>query len=194
MFRILAVRLIALVAALMVVVVGSMTLAGPASAANGVSVYEVAISGTASGNPFARTGALVVGPTVDRVATTNGVNQFEVCLQSGSPAAAPETGAIKFGTNSACFGGRAALDLAVTGWTGSDFIVRPDANLAYSGFNGWNARSGIAAFIYYPIGGQAAFRFGQDGTLSGSLQLQGVGGGGLGSGTYTASLTGRLVG
>ena len=115
-------------------------------------------------------------------------------MQSGSPAAAPETGAIKLGSNSACFGGRTSIDLAVTGWTGNDYIVRPAANVTYTGSNGWNARTGLAAYIYYPTAGQGAFRFGQNGTVNGTLQLQGFGGGGFGSSTYLANVTGKLVG
>lgn len=159
--------------------------AGTASA----STYAIKITGTSSNNQFTITGTLSTRATVTK-ATTNGVNPFEVCLKAGSPAARPTTGAIQYGTNSACFPSAGAnVDTSqVRGSTSSVSIV-PDGRLQATLLNQWNARGGVAVCVYAPVNGSITLRF--SGTkVTGTVDLEGFGGSSCGRSSYRARITG----
>lgn len=169
---------------------------GVAAAAPSVTslVYEVVIEGTASGNAFRRTATLTLIPTVTDV-TGNGVNPFEACLRSGFPAGAPAVGAIWYGTNTACFPDRGqAIDLTYAVADADGFHTEADPNLQALMVNHWTASDDyIFAFPYGPVSGGTTYRFFEDGTVQGAVEL--VGHGGLGGySTYSATFSGALVG
>jgi hypothetical protein len=173
--------------------------ATPASSADRqpIGVYTVHLTGTVSGHDFARDGRIEVRTTVTAAGTTNGVNPYDVCLKSGFPGAAPEVGAIWFGTNSACFAATAQIDLASTEVSGSTYVARPDPSVEGVGVNGWTAQDGSVACIYVPNGGSATYEFHDDGTVTGHLDLTGFVAvcGSIGTqSTFTAELTGSRAG
>lgn len=181
-------------AAALAAVALTLTGAGAASAQAATPVvYEVVISGTASGNAFERTGTITVLPTVTDV-TTNGVNPFEVCLESGFPAGLPEVGAIWYGTNTACFEDRGQqIDLTHAVWDDAGFHTEPDPNLQALLVNHWTASDDyIFAFPYGPYRGGTSYQFFDDGTVTGTIDLLGHGGLG-GHSTYQATLSGVRV-
>lgn len=159
--------------------------------------YEVTLRGQVSGNPFQRAATITVGPTVASSGTTSEVNPVEICLRSGFPAGTPETGAIWFGTNSACFPTRGAdLDLAIVSAAGPTVEVAPDSAVAATLANGFNAAGGVVACIYAPDGGTVTYRFGPD-RVEGTVALTGFGGacGAVGtSATYSATFAGERAG
>ncbi len=163
-----------------------------AEAATIQRAYSVTITGTASGNPFTRTGTLVVANTVTRV-TTNGVNPLEVCLASGSPASSPDAGAIWLNTNSACISSRATLDTAFVSTSGGTVTVQPDSRIAATGSNVFTTRRSITACPYFPSAGAASYTFFANNTVSGTIRITGYGGAFCGTSTYVASITGRRI-
>jgi hypothetical protein len=162
--------------------------AAPASAVLPPSVasWWVTITGTTSGKPFIVGGTVTLHRTVTRAGTTNGVNRGDVCLQAGLPAGRPTRGAIWYGSNSACFpDGRENLDLAYVTVTGNQLTVNPDRRFQAPMTNVWVDRCSYSA-----TSGAATYRVHTNGSLSGSLRLQGNGGASCGTSTYIATLTG----
>ncbi len=153
--------------------------------------YDVIISGTANGYSFMRTARMGVFPTVTAV-TRNGVNPYDVCLISGSPAAHPETGAIQFGTNSKCWGGGANLDLVST-------AVLPDGAVAdivdptiTANTNLINAQSGLTADVYRITSGFMRIA-GSGGLIFGNLNFTGTAFVMYGTASYVATFTAYWV-
>jgi hypothetical protein len=173
----------------------TVTAAGVATAAPAPDeiVYEVTIEGTASGNAFSRSATLTVLPTVTDV-TENGVNPYEVCLRSGFPSGTPEIGAIWYGTNTACFPDNGqALDLAVAAEDSGGFHTEPDPAVQALMVNHWTASDDhLFAFPYGPVSGGTSYRFFEDGSVQGAIELVGHGGMG-GTSTYSAVLSGVRV-
>jgi hypothetical protein len=160
----------------------------PASAALPPSVasWRVTISGTTSGKPFTVGGTVTLHRTVTRAGTINGVNRGDVCLKAGLPAGRPPRGAIWYGSNSACFPAvRENLDLAYVAVSGNQLTVNPDRRFQDPATNVWTDRCSYSA-----TGGAATYRVHTNGTLSGSVRLQGQGGAACGTSTYNATLTG----
>ncbi|MER7207024.1 hypothetical protein [Streptosporangium sp. NPDC000239] len=165
--------------------------AGTATGRSSTAVsYSVVISGTVSGRSFRRSATLVLRSTVTRV-TTNGTNPVDVCLKSGFPAGAPQVGAIWYGSNSACFGGTAALDMAYVRTSGNTATVSPDSRISASGSNNFTATGTLTSCVYFPTEGGASYTFRNDGTVSGRISIRGFGGYPCGYSTYTANLSGR---
>jgi hypothetical protein len=185
---------LATAAALLVTATLAVTGAGTAQARAAAPVtYEIVIEGTASGNAFQRTGTITLMPTTSEV-TTNDVNPYEVCLRSGFPAGTPEVGAIWYGTNTSCFpdnGQAVDLTYAVEDETG--YYTEPDPNVQALMVNHWTASENyIYAFPYGPYQGATSYRFADDGTVTGTVELVGHGGMG-GNSTYSAALSGTRV-
>lgn len=156
--------------------------------------YAVTISGTVSTNNFRRSGEIVLRPVVDGVATQNGVNPFELCLRSGFPAGAPETGALWFGSNTACFPTRSDIDMVSVELNGNTYAAVPDAGLGATGVNGWTAESGLTACLYFPIEGRTVLTFDAEGGVEGRIDMVGFFGGCGAVGTrstYKATVSGR---
>lgn len=171
----------------------------PSSGGITYGTYTVTLSGQVSGNAFERTATLTVMPTISTTGTTNGVNDAEFCLQSGFPAATPETGAIWLGTNSGCFPTTGAdLDMAYVSVEGSSANVAPDSEIAATYSNSFTASSDpIFACIYAINGGQMSAEFNGDfvdGTVEISGFFAGCGGVGGPTATYSASLAGQRTG
>jgi hypothetical protein len=185
--------IVVLAAIVSAVVTMTAVLSTPASAAaRKVIVYRVTIRGTASGNPFAVRGVLLLAPTVTRV-TTNGVNPFEACLASGFPAGNPQTGAIRYGTNSACFRSRGAnIDTVFARLRGRTYRTRPDGRLQATFLNNWTARPGITACIYSPVSGSTVYRL-RNKRVRGAIHMRGYGGAFCGFSTYDARIRGRRI-
>jgi len=158
--------------------------------------FAVVMSGNTSfGQPFVRTGVVVLTRTVTRV-TTNGVNPVDVALASGNPAITPEVGAINFGTNSAFLGGRAAIDLAYvnTAVRGNTLTVtvQPDPRIAATYANFFTVNSGLTAFPYNVNTGTMVLTFttdarGQLTSVTGRVDIADA----LKGTRYQATLTGR---
>lgn len=185
-------RLLVVPTIAMMMTVTSWAVGSAAQAATILQAYSVTISGTASGNPFTRTGTLIVATTVTR-ATTNGVNPVEVCLNSGTPAASPDAGAIRFNSNSACISSRATLDLTFVSVSGGTVTVTPDSRIAATGGNVFTTRRSITACPYFPSAGSARYTFFTNNTVSGTIRITGYGGAFCGSSTYAATVTGRRI-
>jgi hypothetical protein len=166
---------------------------GNARAAARPVIFDVTLSGSVSGRPFSRSAVMLFARTVDRVATTNGVNRAEMCLASGFPAGRPETGAIRYGTNSACFRSRgASIDTSYVTVTGSTYIARPDPRLTSTYLNTFTSSPGIASSIFSAQSGSIALRFGRGGTIRGTIALHGYCGGLCGETDYFARVSGRV--
>ncbi|HEY5836259.1 hypothetical protein [Streptomyces sp.] len=163
-----------------------------AKRAGGTAVWRVVISGTASGRPFRRVALLALAPTQTRV-TTNGVNPLDVCLVSGTPSVRPETGAIHFSSNSACYGYRSRLDMGYVQVSGSTVKFAPDSRLSATHVNNHTASYGITACIYYPVSGLGSFTFFSNGVVRGSVRYSGFAGFGCGWSTYIASVAGNRI-
>lgn len=153
--------------------------------------YDVTISGTVSGHQFQRSATLKVVPVITTVGTTNGVNDVDVCLVSGSPAAQPAVGAIWFGSNSACDpgAGSADIDLGYVTVDGTTITVKPDEKVAATLGNNFTSSAGIAACLYAPVSGSLSIRT-DGGSVSGSLDVSGYGGAMCGNSAYQATVTG----
>lgn len=164
--------------------------APPAIAASPTAAtYDIRISGSSSNNRFTIAGTLSTRATITRT-TTNGVNPIEVCLRAGSPAAAPSTGAIQYGTNSACFRSAGAnVDTSQVRSTAKAISIVPDGRLQATFLNQWNARGGVTACVYAPVSGSITLKF-SGSKLTGSIDLAGFGSGVCGRSTYKASITG----
>lgn len=166
----------------------------PAAAQTGVATYQITIAGTASGNPFRLGGLFVVAPRVTSV-TTNGLNPFETCVRVGYPAATPQTGAIWYGSNTACFSSRGQnIDLvyANANANGSAYATQPDGRLQATYSNNWTARGGITACLYSPASGSTSYNI-TGSNVSGTIQLQGYGGAFCGNSTYIAQFNGVRI-
>jgi hypothetical protein len=153
--------------------------------------YDVTISGTVSGHQFERSATLRILPVITTAGTTNGVNDVDVCLISGSPAAHPAVGAIWFGSNSACDpgAGSADVDLGYVTVDGTTITVTPDEKVAATLGNNFTSTAGIAACLYAPVSGSLSIRTG-GGSVSGTLDLSGRGGALCGNSTYQATVAG----
>lgn len=184
-------RLTVLCASLVLLVGLVLAVPAPADAAvQSVASWRVTVQGTVSGRPFTQTGTVVMARPVARVGTNNGVNPIEVCLKVGFPAGVPSTGAIWYGTNSACFPFRSAnIDMAYVSVSGSTVTARADGRLQATYLNGWTATSSIAANYYSPTGGSATYTLRSNGSLTGSVNLTGRAGAN-GVSTYRATITG----
>jgi hypothetical protein len=185
-------RKLAVVPIAVVTVLAGLLPAVPAAAAlpPTLASWRVTISGTASRNAFTIDGTVTMHRTVTR-STTNGVNEIDVCLKAGFPAGLPSTGAIWYGSNSACFQvARANLDLAYVGFSGDEMTVRADGRLQALVINLWTGRPTVSTCPYSPTGGSAVYRINSDGSLSGSVRLQGYGGAFCGTSTYDATVRG----
>jgi hypothetical protein len=157
--------------------------------------YAVTITGTVSGRGFRREATLRIVPTIASTGTTNAVNPFDVCLVSGFPGGQPEVGAIWFSSNSGCNPGASAadLDLADISVDGSVVTVTPDSRIAATlGNNFTSSSSYISACVYAPVGGALVINI-AEGSISGSLHVQGYGGAMCGQTTYDADLTGSAA-
>ncbi|WP_372670877.1 hypothetical protein [Amycolatopsis kentuckyensis] len=153
--------------------------------------YDVTISGSVSGHSFRRSATLRVVGTISSSGSTNDVNPVDVCLVSGNPAAQPQPGAIRFGSNSGCLPGSGAadLDLASVEADGGSITVEPVENIAATGGNVFTASSSIAACPYYPVSGRLRVTI-DDGDVSGSIEVTGYGGAFCPSTTYDAKISG----
>jgi hypothetical protein len=192
------------VAALMSVALGSTTTAEAATRTTTVSpitivskarktpVWQVVVSGTASGHPFRRSALVALAPTQTRV-TTNGVNPVDVCLISGTPSVQPQPGAIHFSSNSACYGYRSRMDMGSVRVSGGTVAFAPDSRLSATFVNNHTASYGITACIYYPVSGQESFTFYSNGVVRGSVAYSGFAGFGCGWSTYIASVAGSRI-
>ncbi|MGW5724084.1 hypothetical protein ACWEVP_48520 [Amycolatopsis sp. NPDC003865] len=153
--------------------------------------YDVTISGSVSGHSFRRPATLRVVDTISSSGTTNDVNPVDVCLVSGNPAAQPQPGAIRFGSNSGCLPGSGAadLDLASVDADGTTITVEPVENIAATGGNVFTASSSIAACPYYPVSGRLRVTI-DDGDVSGSIEVTGYGGAFCPSTSFDATISG----
>ncbi|MEV4279627.1 hypothetical protein [Actinoplanes xinjiangensis] len=189
-------RHLAVVPVVIAAVVTALLLGAPASAAlpPAVASWRVTVSGTVSGSPFTVGGTVTLHRTVTRAGTANGLNAGDVCLKAGFPAGLPATGAIWYGTNSACFGvARANVDLAYVTVTSNQITAKPDGRLRALMANTWMKRSAATTCPYSPAGGTAVYRVDDNGSLSGTLRLQGQGGAYCGPSGYHATVTGVRI-
>jgi hypothetical protein len=162
----------------------------------GSNVYQVTITGTASGNAFSRTGLVVMSRTITRT-TTNGVNALDVWLTSGSPITSPQRGAITFASNNYYIGSRSLVDLAFVTWNAATqtVTVRPDANTAAIGANVFNSSSGVLGSLYQIYGGQMQLRLTNGGTrVSGTIDVIAKGAYYYTQVRYQATITGIYIG
>ncbi|KAA9377019.1 hypothetical protein F5972_21495 [Microbispora cellulosiformans] len=155
--------------------------------------YEVTITGAAGQADFEREGTVRVLDTISEVGTTNEVNVVDVCLVSGFPAARPEAGAIRLGSNSGCDPDASAahIDLAYVETDGQTVTVRPDERVAATLGNNFTAGSGLAAGLYAPVSGQMSITIDDGGDLSGTVDIVGYGGAGFGEIRYQAEISGH---
>jgi hypothetical protein len=154
--------------------------------------FDVTISGTVSGKQFTRSGTLRILPVITTVGTANGVNDVDVCLVSGYPAAQPGVGSVWFGSNSACDpgAGHGHVDLGYVAVDGSTVTLKPDERVAAMQANNFTSSAGIAACLFAPLSGELSLD--TDGrSVSGSVELSGYGGAICGNSTYHADVSGR---
>ncbi|WP_290059251.1 hypothetical protein [Amycolatopsis solani] len=153
--------------------------------------YEVTLSGSVEGRSFRRSATLRVVETISSTGTTNDINPVDVCLASGNPAAQPQLGAIRFGSNSGCLPGTAAadLDLAEVDADGGEITVEPVENVAATGGNLFTASTSVAACPYYPVSGRLRVTI-DGGDVSGSVEVTGYGGAFCGKTAYDATISG----
>ncbi len=156
-------------------------------------IYSVTLHGKASGWSFSRTGKLALADyPITTVATTNGINAADILLVSGSPAANPQRGAIKYATNSSLVSGMANLDLAFVTYdqTKRTLKIRPDGRLTYAYPSYWTSTSGLTANLHTINGGSIELTFSQDFlNIKGSINITST----L-RGTYRATLSGTFLG
>lgn len=167
-----------------------------AAAPSGSMVYQVTISGTASGNPFTRTGYVVLSSTITRT-TTNGVNPLDVWLTSGNPLTSPQLGAISFGTNNSYLGGSSLLDIAYVAYNGTTqtITIQPDPSYGGIGANVFNSSGGLLGSLYQIYGGQMQLQLRDGGsTIAGTVDVVAKGAYYYTQASYRATVTGRFVG
>jgi hypothetical protein len=158
--------------------------------------YDVTIRGTVDGVAFDRTGVLRLRRPFATSGTQNGANSVELCLRSGDPWTTPQPGAITLGSNSACFGGTAELDM---GYVSTDrsthrVLFEPDPDLAAVCINTYTRTSNVGAAVYAPYNGGMLVEFrNRRGRVIGAIDTNGltncVSAGGS---RYTAEFTGKL--
>ncbi|MFJ7219858.1 hypothetical protein [Amycolatopsis sp. NPDC098790] len=153
--------------------------------------YDVTISGSVSGHSFRRSATLRVVETISSSGTTNDVNPVDVCLVSGNPAAQPQPGALRFGSNSGCLPGSGAadLDLASVEADGDTITVEPVENMAATGGNVFTSSSSVAACPFFPKSGRLRVTI-DGGDVSGSIEVTGYGGAFCGNTVYDAQISG----
>ncbi|MGW5049637.1 hypothetical protein [Actinokineospora sp. NPDC004072] len=163
------------------------TTAVPAAPVIELGEYAVVLTGTAGGRGFERPAQLSVTGTITATGTTNGVNEIDVCLISGFPAAGIELGATWFGTNTGCLPsvGVPDLDLAHTTVSGATVTVRPDT--AIPGLNAF-----ASTCLHQVADGAMEVTFGFNGRVTGTITARGS----CGNGDpldYTATFTGTRL-
>lgn len=153
--------------------------------------YDVTLSGSVSGHSFRRSATLRIVETISSSGTTNDVNPVDVCLVSGNPAAQPQPGAIRLGSNSGCLPGTGAadLDLASVDTDGDTIDVEPVESMAATGGNLFTTSSSIAACPFFPISGRLSVTV-DGGDVSGSVEITGYGGATCGNTVYDAKISG----
>lgn len=157
------------------------------------ATYEVTLAGTAGGTAFERTARLRVLDTITEIGITNDLNAVDVCLVSGEPAGRPEAGAIWYGSNSNCRPSNTgtAMDLGYVTVNGGTITVEPDERIAATLSNNFTTSDDyLHAGLYAPVGGSLRVELDTDGTVSGTVDLQGYVGAGYGNATYRASISG----
>ncbi|GAA1266912.1 hypothetical protein Psi02_08610 [Planotetraspora silvatica] len=191
-------------AALAVVTVSGTTTAHAAAKAKPVSpitivkkakkvpTWKVTITGRAGGHAFKRTGVVRLASTRTRV-TTNGINKIDVCLISGTPSVRPQTGAIHFGSNAACYGYRTRVDMGYVKVSGGTVSFTPDSRLSATFVNNHTDSNGLLACIYYPVSGKGSYTFYSNGTIRGKISYRGFAGLGCDWSSYSATITGRRI-
>lgn len=161
------------------------------------AIYQVTISGVASGWSFTRTAYLAVSQTVDTVnASGTGLNPREFTLLSGNPISSPSRGAIQFSTNTGVLGARARLDVAYVSAntrTGAVSInLAPNVSRG-SSFELFNVNSGLTANVYFISSGRMNLQFSNNGQrVSGTAAF--LGNGALfGTASYAIQISGVRI-
>jgi len=156
-------------------------------------VYDVVIDGIVAGQPFERTGKVVIGdPIIDPFGTSNDVNSFEVGLFSTdsllNPTFAQGVGSITFLSNNA-LAQRDPLDTVYEGYdpATNTYYVEPDSAVAFSSLNTFT-NSGLTGLPYNVLQGVVALQPFEDGTISGSINFSGTA-----NTSYQATLVGSLT-
>lgn len=159
--------------------------------------YQVWLSGDVSGHSFARPATLVVTESIDRGASSNGVNAIDVCLSSGNPYATPASGAIAFGSNTGCLPAARAqdIDMVFLEVNGGEVTIRPDATMLAVGLNAFTVTASVTSPIYMIETGEMRLSFDGD-AVAGTIDVIGfcsfcTGGAGGSRGRYQAALEGR---
>lgn len=157
-------------------------------------IFNIRLTGSASGWAFNRVGRLALSPTVSRYGTQNGVNPYDALIVSGNVFAGGGSGAISFATNSFLMGGRAAIDMAFVSYnskTGT-LQIQVDGRLGQTYSNMFTVKDGLLATPWAVQGGTAAIQIGKQ-SVSGYLNLQGRGAY-WGGASYYATFSGAYVG
>lgn len=169
--------------------------AGRSSVQAGNPLYQITISGVASGWSFSRAGYLGLASTIDRTnASRNGINRIEVGIVSGNPAVSPERGAIQFATNTGMLGAPSQLDITKVTVSGRKITIKMAPNIAFaSSYAVFNVSSGLAADMYFITSGTIVLKLSRNlKSVRGSIKL--VGRGALyGYASYSATFSGVRI-
>jgi len=176
---------------------------GPIPAAG--TLYELTIEGATSRAGFSRSGWLVVLPSTETLASTNGRNAREVGIISGDPVNG-DNGSICFATNTAVYphlgielatGGAEMLDVAYVGVDepGGTIEVTVDEQVPFWGtWNVFPMFNGYVNMPYQIVRGTLRVQFSADGeTLQGTVEFLGTDQVNLAGPTYRAVFSGRRV-
>jgi hypothetical protein len=165
--------------------------------------YSITIDGRNQNNfeNFLVSGPMLVTTGISSPDTTTGANPVEVIISIGSPAVNPIAGSIRYCTNRVLYkllgasNVNSLLDFSEVTVKGSTVGVTVDSGLAAANqLSQFNARSGITANVFLIASGGFSFTVAQDGTVSGSINVQGRGYIFPGTAPYKASIGGKVIG
>jgi hypothetical protein len=161
------------------------------------SLWQGTISGTTSTGSFTQSVNLSLFNTFALEGSNR--NPFDVCVSTFGEWAmiAPARGKLRFGTNEACWGSRAMIDVvnasynATTRTYSATFAPTWETITA----NVWTTASGITACPYKPFNATVSYTWSADfRRVTGTLNMSSRSQIGCGSSTYRATLTANYAG
>lgn len=147
-------------------------------------LYDIVLDGSNTNNwePFNVVGELMITTGITETGVTNGINQADIIVSVGEPAANPIAGSVWYTSNRYLYKAwsgtnpELAIDYAYVTVTGNSLNVTVDTKLAGANqLSSFNAHSGLLANVYIIAGGTWDIFVDDEGNLTGAVVLVGNG-------------------